>query len=43
MTYYKFWGKGIGTQIVRKAMDYAKSKGVEAIYLIIGEENVPPR
>ena len=41
--HHKFWRRGIGTQLVRKAIDYAKSKGVEAIYVITGEENVPAR
>jgi len=41
--YHKLWRKGIGTQLVKKAIDYARSKGVEAIYVITGEGNVPAR
>jgi len=41
--YHDFWRKGIGTRLVSKAVEYAKSKGVEAIYVITGEDNVPAR
>lgn len=40
--HHKLWRKGIGTQLVRKAMDYAESKGVEAIYVVTGEKTSPP-
>ena len=41
--YHKLWRRGIGTQLVLKALDYAKSKGAEAVYVVTGEDNVPAR
>lgn len=41
--YHKLWKKSIGTQLVQKALVYAKSKGVEVVYVVTGETNVPAR
>jgi len=41
--YHKLWRRGIGTQLVLKALEYAKSKGVEAIYVMTGENNIRAR
>lgn len=41
--YHKLWRRGIGTKLVLKALDYARSKGVEATYVVTGENNVPAR
>jgi len=37
--YHKLWRRGIGTQLVRKALEYAMSKGAEAIYVGTEESN----
>ncbi len=41
--YHKLWRRRIGTQLVLKALNYAKSKGAEAVYVVTGEDNVPAR
>jgi GNAT superfamily N-acetyltransferase len=41
--YHKFWRRGIGTQLVLRALEYAKTKSVEAIYVMTGENNIPAR
>jgi len=41
--YHKLWRRGIGTQLALKALDYAKSKGAEAVYVVTREDNVPAR
>jgi len=41
--YNKFYRRGIGTQLVQNALDYARSKGVENIYVMTGEDNVKAR
>lgn len=41
--YHKLWRRGIGTQLVQKALDYAKSKDVEAVYVVTGETNTSAR
>jgi ribosomal protein S18 acetylase RimI-like enzyme len=41
--YHKLWRRGIGTQLVLKALEYANSTGVEAIYVVTGGDNVPAR
>jgi ribosomal protein S18 acetylase RimI-like enzyme len=41
--YHKLWRTGIGTKLVQKALEYAKSKGAEAIYVGTGEDNYRAR
>ncbi len=41
--YHKLWRRGIGTQLVQKALEYARSKGAEAVYVMTGDANVPAR
>jgi len=41
--YHKLWRRGIGTQLVLKALDYARSKGMETIYVMTGENNIRAR
>lgn len=41
--HHKLWGRGIGTQLVQKALEYAKSKGAEAIYVGTEEDNYRTR
>lgn len=38
--FHKLWRRGIGTQLVLKALEYAKSKGAEAIYVVTEEKNI---
>lgn len=41
--YHKLWRRGIGTQLALKALEYAGSKGAEAIYVVTGEKNIRAR
>ena len=41
--YHELWRRGIGTQLVLKALEYAKTKGVDAVYVVTGEDNVRAR
>ncbi len=41
--YHKLWRRGIGTQLVLEALEYAKTKGVDAIYVVTGEHNIRAR
>jgi len=41
--YHRLWRRGIGTQIVLKALEYTKAKGAEAIYVTTGESNIRAR
>ena len=41
--YHKLWRRGIGTKLVLKALEYAKSKGAEAIYVVTEEKNIRAR
>jgi len=41
--YHKLWRRGIGTQLILKALEYARSKGAEAIYVTTGEDNTRAR
>ena len=39
----KFYRRGIGTKLVQDAIDYARSKGIETIYVMAGEDNIKAR
>ena len=41
--HHRLWRKGIGTQLVLRALEYAKTKGAEAIYVTTGEHNIRAR
>ncbi len=41
--FHKLWRRGIGAQLVLGALNYAKSKGAEAIYVVTGDGNVAAR
>ncbi len=38
-----FWGRGVGSKLVEKAMQYAKSRGRSLIELWVGDENFRAR
>jgi RimJ/RimL family protein N-acetyltransferase len=35
-----YWGKGIGTELMHRALDFAKSAGIELVYLETRSDNV---
>lgn len=39
----KLYRMGIGTKLVQDAIDYARSRGVESIYVVTGEDNIKAR
>ena len=41
--YHRLWRRGIGTKLVQKALEYAKSKGAEAIYVGTEDNNYRAR
>ena len=41
--HHDLWRKRIGTQLVNEASNYARSKGVEAAYVVSREDNISVR